>query len=323
LLKQLSVIKDKNEKAIIFCEFRNVQCLLQHYIKEVFEIQADIINGDTSASSTHSASRQKRIRAFQEKVGFNVIILSPVAVGFGVNIQAANHVIHYMRTWNPAKEDQATDRSYRIGQTKDVYVYYPVICGGDFVTFDERLDQLLDAKRSLAGDVLNGAADISFADFPIDQVVPDEYKNKVDDKVSIDMALQMDWRLFEGLAAALWQKQGFNTVYCTPPSGDNGVDVVAISGDKGVLIQTKTSSIDDYKHGWDTVKELIAGRAFYEAKHPGVAFKLVGLSNQFFNNHATQNAQLNMVNLIDQSELEVLLSKYSIQLSEVEKFVWL
>jgi hypothetical protein len=99
--------------------------------------------------------------------------------------------------------------------------------------------------------------------------------------------------------------------------------VVAISGDKGVLIQTKTSSIDDYKHGWDTVKELIAGRAFYEAKHPGVAFELVGLSNQFFNNHAAQNAQLNMVNLIDQLELEVLLSKYSIQLSEVEKFVWL
>jgi SNF2 family DNA or RNA helicase/Holliday junction resolvase len=323
LLKQLSVIKDKNEKVIIFCEFRNVQCLLQHYIKEVFEIQADIINGDTSASSTHSASRQKRIRAFQEKVGFNVIILSPVAVGFGVNIQAANHVIHYMRTWNPAKEDQATDRSYRIGQTKDVYVYYPVICGGDFVTFDERLDQLLDAKRSLAGDVLNGAADISFADFPIDQVVPHAYKNQIDDKVSIDMALQMDWRLFEGLAAALWKQQGFNTVYCTPPSGDNGVDVVAIAGDKGVLIQTKTSSIDGYKHGWDTVKELIAGRAFYEAKHPGVNFKLVGLTNQFFNTHAAQNAQLNKVILIDQSELEMLLSNYPIQLLEVEKFVWM
>jgi HJR/Mrr/RecB family endonuclease len=198
-----------------------------------------------------------------------------------------------------------------------------VICGGDFVTFDERLDQLLEAKRALAGDVLNGAADISFADFPIDQVVPEKYKDEFDDKVSIDMALQMDWRLFEGLAAALWQKQGFNTVYCTPPSGDNGVDVVAISGDKGVLIQTKTSSIDDYKHGWDTVKELIAGRAFYEAKHPGVEFKLIGLSNQFFNSHANQNAQLNRVNLIDQSELEVLLSKYSIQLAEVEKFVWL
>ncbi len=98
--------------------------------------------------------------------------------------------------------------------------------------------------------------------------------------------------------------------------------MVAISGDKGVLIQTKTSSIDDYKHGWDTVKELIAGRAFYEAKHPGVAFKLVGLSNQFFNSHALQNAQLNKVQLIDQTELEKLIARFPIGLLEVEKFAW-
>lgn len=323
LISQLLAIKKKNEKAIIFCEFRNVQCLLQHYIKEVFGFQADIINGDTSASSAHAASRQKRIKAFQQQDGFSVIILSPVAVGFGVNIQAANHVIHYMRTWNPAKEDQATDRSYRIGQTKDVYVYYPVVCGDDFVTFDQRLDQLLEAKRSLAGDVLNGSADISFADFPIDQVVPRQYRDAIDDLVSIDVALQMDWRLFEGLAAALWKAQGLSTVYCTPPSGDNGVDVVAISGNKGFLIQTKTSSIDGYKNGWDTVKELIAGRAFYEAKHPGVEFRLVGLSNQFFNTHALQNANLNKVELIDQTNLEALLSKFPVRLSDVEKFVWL
>ena len=98
--------------------------------------------------------------------------------------------------------------------------------------------------------------------------------------------------------------------------------MVAISGDKGVLIQTKTSSIDGYKHGWDTVKELIAGRAFYEAKHPSVEFKLIGLSNQFFNNHALQNAYLNKVELIDQVELESLIDKFPITLLEIEKFVW-
>jgi SNF2 family DNA or RNA helicase len=62
------------------------------------------------------ASRQKRIKAFQETPGFGVLVLSPVAVGFGVNIQAANHVVHYTRTWNPAQEDQATDRAYRLNQ---------------------------------------------------------------------------------------------------------------------------------------------------------------------------------------------------------------
>ena len=127
LLNQLQVIKDKSEKAIVFCEFREIQRLLQHYIEASLGIRADIINGDTSASSSHVASRQKRIKSFQKAPGFGVLILSPVAIGFGVNIQAANHVIHYTRTWNPAKEDQATDRAYRIGQTKDVYVYYPVV----------------------------------------------------------------------------------------------------------------------------------------------------------------------------------------------------
>ena len=86
--------------------------------------------------------------------GFNVIILSTVAVGFGVNIQKANHVIHYTRSWNPAKEDQATDRAYRIGQDKEVYVYYPSIAATDFETFEIKLDKLLSSKRSLADDML-------------------------------------------------------------------------------------------------------------------------------------------------------------------------
>ena len=172
LLSQLERIRPKGEKVIVFCEFRNIQRLLQHYIEEVFEIRPDIINGDTSASANHTASRQKRIKAFQSQPGFGVIILSPIAVGFGVNIQAANHVVHYTRTWNPAKEDQATDRAYRIGQTKDVFVYYPVVYANDFDTFDVKLDQLLTKKRELANDMLNGAGDLSPNDFNIADVIP-------------------------------------------------------------------------------------------------------------------------------------------------------
>src|SRR6202007_2235975 len=118
-------------------------------------------------SAKHIASRQKRIKAFQAKPGFGVIILSPVAVGFGVNIQEANHVIHFTRTWNPAKEDQATDRAYRIGQTRDVYVYYPVVTAPDFTTFDVKLDRLLAIKRELAGDMLNGSGDIRPGEFDV------------------------------------------------------------------------------------------------------------------------------------------------------------
>lgn len=174
LVDTLDGISRKSEKVIIFCEFKAVQRLIRHYVREAFGIEVDIINGDTSAAADRADSRQKRIRAFQERPNFGVIVLSPVAVGFGVNMQAANHVIHFTRTWNPAREDQATDRAYRIGQTKDVHVYYPTISAPDFKTFDVKLDELLDRKRSLAGDMLNGTADIGLSDFDIDELaVPD------------------------------------------------------------------------------------------------------------------------------------------------------
>ncbi len=321
LLRQLAQIQNKGEKAIIFCEFRNIQRLLQHYIETVFGFQADIINGDTAASSSHSASRQKRIKAFQAKPGFGVIILSPVAVGFGVNIQAANHVIHYTRTWNPAKEDQASDRAWRIGQTKDVYVYYPVVAADDFTTFDVKLDKLLERKRSLAGDMLNGSPDISPSELNIEDMVPSECVGSIDEKVTLEMALRMEWRYFEGLAGALWAKRGFETVYCTPGSNDNGVDVVALRGDYGELIQTKTSASDERGLNWDTVKEVVTGEAFYRRRHPGVHFSKVGLTNQHFNTQAHENARLNGVTLLERQDLANLLGQHPVTMLEIERLI--
>ncbi len=322
LLTQLKEIQLSGEKVIVFCEFRNIQRLLQHYIEEVFDIRPDIINGDTSAAASHTASRQKRIKAFQNKAGFGVIILSPVAVGFGVNIQGANHVVHYTRTWNPAKEDQATDRAYRIGQTKDVYVYYPVVYAEDFHTFDVKLDQLLTRKRELASDMLNGAGDISPGDFDIGGIVPESQTDKIDERIDIEIALRMDWRYFEGLAAALWSKRGFSYSYCTPSSGDNGVDVVAISEAEGELIQTKTSGTEGMKLGWETVKEVVGGEAFYRRRHSSVVFKKVGLTNQFFNAHAHEQAQLNKVELIEQPKLAELLERYNVTMLDVERILY-
>lgn len=322
LLAQLQTIKSKGEKVIVFCEFRNIQRLLQHYIQETFGVRPDIINGDTSASSTNTASRQKRIKAFQEAPGFGVIILSPVAVGFGVNIQGANHVVHYTRTWNPAKEDQATDRAYRIGQKKNVYVYYPVVFAEDFHTFDVKLDQLLTKKRELANDMLNGSGDLTPMDFKIGDVIPSGDVESIDERVNLEMALRMEWRHFEGLAAALWSKRGYDICYCTPGTGDNGVDVVAISGSKGQLIQTKTSSNEGMKLGWETVKDVVGGEAFYRKKHPNIDFKKVGVTNQFFNAQATEQAELNGVELVEQRLLGKLLEKYPVTMMDIERLLY-
>ena len=168
LFDTLRVIRQKDEKVIIFTEFRDVQTFLQRVIYQQFNLQVISINGDTNANSEKGASRQQLIDIFQEKKGFNVIILSTTAVGFGVNVQAANHVIHFTRSWNPAKEDQATDRAYRIGQQKDVFVYYPTVYHPTFDTFEVKLDRLLTSKRELASDMLNGTGDVSIHELASD-----------------------------------------------------------------------------------------------------------------------------------------------------------
>jgi hypothetical protein len=164
-LQKLREIQSVGEKAIIFTELRDIQRTLQLAILDTFGFRAEVVNGDTNANSDRGPSRQDLIDKFQKRAGFGVIILSTTAVGFGVNVQAANHVIHFTRPWNPAKEDQATDRAYRIGQKRDVYVYYPTIVSSEVTTFEQTLDQLLSRKRTLATDMLNGSGDIEIADF--------------------------------------------------------------------------------------------------------------------------------------------------------------
>lgn len=161
LISTLETIKQKNEKVIIFTEFRDIQVFLKRLLMERFGLNITTVNGDSNTSSKKGLTRQNLIDKFQEKSGFNIIILSTTAVGFGVNIQRANHVIHYTRSWNPAKEDQATDRAYRIGQDKEVFVYYPTVVADNFDTFEVKLDRLLSSKRELADDMLKPRTDIA------------------------------------------------------------------------------------------------------------------------------------------------------------------
>ncbi|MBF0236971.1 MAG: HNH endonuclease [SAR324 cluster bacterium] len=164
LLQQLKHIETQKEKVIIFTDYKELQRMIQKAIHEKFGFSPVIINGETPVSSK-GRSRQTQIDEFQKKTGFGVVILGTSAMGFGVNIQAANHVIHFTRPWNPAKEDQATDRAYRIGQTRPVFVYTPTVVSGDFQTFEAKLAHLLEKKRKLAQDMLNGCDSIQSEDF--------------------------------------------------------------------------------------------------------------------------------------------------------------
>lgn len=144
----LKEICERKEKVLIFTRYRQMQQLLQMVVYEYFKIWPLIINGEISESRTSIIDR------FSEIDGFNVLILSPRAAGVGLTITAANNVIHYTREWNPAIENQATDRVHRIGQKNNVNVYLPICKINGKETVEEKIHQLLADKRRLMRSVI-------------------------------------------------------------------------------------------------------------------------------------------------------------------------
>ncbi len=153
---RLKTIAGAGEKALIFLESLEMQDFLADFIQREFGLKHRpyCISGKVSGQR-----RQAFVDDFQTRPdGFDVMILSPKAGGVGLTITRANHVIHLSRWWNPAIEDQSTDRVYRIGQNKPVHVYYPLAVHPDPQiaenSFDLKLDALLKSKRALAGRML-------------------------------------------------------------------------------------------------------------------------------------------------------------------------
>jgi len=152
----LDKIAKADEKSLIFVESLDMQPVLAALIQQRFGLDRPplLISGKVSGPA-----RQQRVNEFQQRgAGFDVIILSPRAGGVGLTLTAANHVIHLSRWWNPAVEDQCTDRVYRIGQKRDVQVYYPQAIHPDpdlrEASFDLKLHALLARKRDLSREFL-------------------------------------------------------------------------------------------------------------------------------------------------------------------------
>lgn len=149
----LDDIKARDEKVLIFLDRNTVEAYLAQIVQSRYELPdlPPIINGEVPGKR-----RQQLVDAFQRRTGFDVMLLSPKAGGVGLTLTAANHVVHLSRWWNPAVEDQSTDRAYRIGQRKPVHVYYlqATLPGQPDASFDERLDALLKRKRDLSRELL-------------------------------------------------------------------------------------------------------------------------------------------------------------------------
>ena len=124
------------------------------------------------------------------------------------------------------------------------------------------------------------------------------------------------------MCALLWSKAGYRKTRRTRKSGDGGVDVVAISGSEGVLIQCKSSTVDDAELGWEAVKDVVAGAAAYSAKHPGVSFSLIAATNKRFNGTARSQATSNKVTLYEGNELAAMLSQTPVTRSELSQYLF-
>lgn len=151
LLGILDDIRSKGDKVILFMTTKSLQRAVKLWLDKIYGLNISVINGDTKAVQTKSEqlSRKQLIARFEEQPGFNVLIMSPVAAGVGLTVIGANHVVHLERHWNPAKEAQASDRVYRIGQQKEVKIYLPAALHPQFDAFDVHLDRLLQGKLML------------------------------------------------------------------------------------------------------------------------------------------------------------------------------
>ena len=151
-LRELAeVVRDKQEKLLVFTQFRETTEPLASFLGAVFGRDGLVLHGATPV-----ARRRQLVERFQTDELTPFFVLSLKAGGSGLNLTAASHVIHFDRWWNPAVENQATDRAYRIGQHRNVLVH-KFVCRG---TVEERIDALIESKKQLVKDVLEGGAEV-------------------------------------------------------------------------------------------------------------------------------------------------------------------
>jgi non-specific serine/threonine protein kinase len=141
----------KQEKMLVFTQFKEVTSSLAGFLARVFGRPGLILHGETEVKK-----RKDLVRQFQEDEAVGFFVLSLKAGGAGLNLTAASHVVHFDRWWNPAVENQATDRAFRIGQKKNVLVH-KFVCRG---TVEEKIDQLIESKLQLSEDLLDSGGDL-------------------------------------------------------------------------------------------------------------------------------------------------------------------
>jgi SNF2 family DNA or RNA helicase len=153
---------EKQEKVLVFTQFQSMCQPLADFLAEVFGRKGLVLTGKTAAKR-----RGKIVDEFQKSDGPPFFVISVKAGGTGLNLTEASHVIHFDRWWNPAVEDQATDRAFRIGQKRNVLVH-KFVCRG---TLEERIDDMIRAKKQLSEELFDGEGQIQLTEMTNQQLM--------------------------------------------------------------------------------------------------------------------------------------------------------
>jgi SNF2 family DNA or RNA helicase len=164
LTEMLEEALAEGDRALVFSQFAEMGAIIQRHLQETFGREVIFLHG-----ATPKKQRDRMVDRFQSSNGNGdsppVFVLSLKAGGTGLNLTAANHVFHFDRWWNPAVENQATDRAFRIGQTRNVQVH-KFICAG---TLEDKIDEMIEYKRSIAASIV-GAGENWLTEFSTDQL---------------------------------------------------------------------------------------------------------------------------------------------------------
>ena len=162
LLAICETIREKQEKVLIFTQFQTMCQPLHDFLATVFDRSGLMLTGKTAAGS-----RSKLVAEFQEESGPPFFILSVKAGGTGLNLTQASHVVHFDRWWNPAVEDQATDRAFRIGQNRNVLVH-KFVCRG---TLEEKIDTMIRDKKAISQELFSEGGEIKLTEMSNQQLM--------------------------------------------------------------------------------------------------------------------------------------------------------
>jgi hypothetical protein len=226
-------------------------------------------------------------------------LLAPKAAGFGLTLHAANHVIHLNRWWNPAVEDQCTDRAYRIGQNSEVNVWLPIATHPDpeigEMSYDLVLDDMLSTKRKTSRDV------IAPVQFDAEEMANLHGRIFGGDAHADDIS-GMDWKRFEELVIDQLISAGFETSR-TPRTGDGGADAIAklkVDRTKGAIIQVKHRSKGKLGIVLEQeVLQILQARGRYDLKNP----KPVLVTNGSVEPKGHEVAKLHGITIVDYSNI--------------------